>query len=101
MCRLAMPNVAPSQSAVPIESASFETHSPPDPTRKMATARERHPEAYRVSNENTRKRVRTVPMQVLSMGYSRTGTMCECPLKAAVSPALPSPASFDKSRSAS
>ena len=41
----------------------------------MATVKERHPEVYRESNEDPRKRTRTVPMEVLSLGMSRTGTM--------------------------
>ena len=52
----------------------------------MSTAKERHPEVYRVGNDDPRKRVRTVPMQVLSMGYSRTGTMCKCALGATFAP---------------
>ncbi|KAK3049572.1 hypothetical protein LTR09_009240 [Extremus antarcticus] len=41
----------------------------------MATAQERHPNIYVERNEDTRQRRRTVPMEVLSLGYSRTGTM--------------------------
>ena len=41
----------------------------------MASAKERHPEVYGEKNEDTRERRRTVPMEVMSMGYSRTGTM--------------------------
>ncbi|KAK4962870.1 hypothetical protein LTR10_000497 [Elasticomyces elasticus] len=41
----------------------------------MASARERHPQIYVERNEDPRTRQRTVPMEVLSMGYSRTGTM--------------------------
>ncbi|KAK0972039.1 hypothetical protein LTR54_017665 [Friedmanniomyces endolithicus] len=41
----------------------------------MATLRERHPQVYIERNEDPRVRKRTVPMEVLSMGYSRTGTM--------------------------
>ncbi|KAK0337353.1 hypothetical protein LTR91_016606 [Friedmanniomyces endolithicus] len=41
----------------------------------MATLRERHPQVYIERNEDPRMRKRTVPMEVLSMGYSRTGTM--------------------------
>ena len=41
----------------------------------MATAKERHPEVYVERNEDTRRRQRTVPMEVFSFGASRTGTM--------------------------
>lgn len=41
----------------------------------MATARERYPDIYIERNENPRERRRTVPLEVLSLGYSRTGTM--------------------------
>ena len=38
-------------------------------------AKRRHPEIYIERHEDTRSRKRTVPMKVLSLGYSRTGTM--------------------------
>ncbi|KAK5163630.1 uncharacterized protein LTR77_010579 [Saxophila tyrrhenica] len=41
----------------------------------MATAKERHPAIYIERNEDTHSRPRTVPMRLLSLGYSRTGTM--------------------------
>ncbi|KAK5688665.1 hypothetical protein LTS10_000643 [Elasticomyces elasticus] len=41
----------------------------------MASAKERHPQIYVERNEDPRTRQRTMPMEVLSMGYSRTGTM--------------------------
>jgi hypothetical protein len=41
----------------------------------MATASEKHPEVYVRGKVDPRQRVRTVPMEVLSLGYSRTGTM--------------------------
>jgi hypothetical protein len=41
----------------------------------MATARERHREVYQNHDEDTRKRQRTVPFQIISAGFSRTGTM--------------------------
>jgi hypothetical protein len=41
----------------------------------MKTAREKYPDIYIERNEDTRKRQRSVPLQVLSLGYSRTGTM--------------------------
>lgn len=41
----------------------------------MATAREKYPDIYVERNENPRERRRTVPLEVLSLGYSRTGTM--------------------------
>ena len=41
----------------------------------MATAKERHPQVYVERYEDPRKRKRTVPMEVLSLGWSRTGTM--------------------------
>ncbi|KAK5740360.1 hypothetical protein LTR17_004623 [Elasticomyces elasticus] len=43
----------------------------------MASAKERHPQIYIERNEDPRTRQRTMPMEVLSMGYSRTGTMSE------------------------
>jgi hypothetical protein len=44
----------------------------------MATASEKHPEVYVRGKVDPRQRVRTVPMEVLSLGYSRTGTMSTC-----------------------
>ncbi len=41
----------------------------------MTTARERFPDIYIERDEDTRKRQRRVPLEVLSLGYSRTGTM--------------------------
>jgi hypothetical protein len=41
----------------------------------MATRSEKHPEVYVRGKVDPRQRVRTVPMEVLSLGYSRTGTM--------------------------
>lgn len=41
----------------------------------MATAQERHPQVYVEKNEDPWKRHRIVPMEVLSLGMSRTGTM--------------------------
>ncbi|KAK4540193.1 hypothetical protein LTR36_009691 [Oleoguttula mirabilis] len=47
----------------------------------MATPNDTHHHIYAERNEDPRKRQRTVPMEVLSLGYSRTGTMT---LKAAL-----------------
>lgn len=41
----------------------------------MSTASGNSPRVYGNSNVDPRTRVRTVPMEVLSLGYSRTGTM--------------------------
>jgi hypothetical protein len=41
----------------------------------MGTRSEKHPEVYVRGKVDPRQRVRTVPMEVLSLGYSRTGTM--------------------------
>ncbi|KAI8267477.1 hypothetical protein K4K58_007893 [Colletotrichum sp. SAR11_239] len=44
----------------------------------MATVEERHPELFRpVSTESPRGKKRTVPMQVLCLGFPRTGTSCK------------------------
>ncbi|KAF9871474.1 hypothetical protein CkaCkLH20_11121 [Colletotrichum karsti] len=45
----------------------------------MATVEERHPELFRpVSTESPRGKKRTVPMQVLCLGFPRTGTSSMC-----------------------
>jgi hypothetical protein len=41
----------------------------------MSAASENNPRVYGNSNVDPRTRIRTVPMEVLSLGYSRTGTM--------------------------
>lgn len=43
---------------------------------RMATPEERHPEVYTERHDDPRKRTRKIPMEVLSLGFSRTGTMC-------------------------
>ncbi|KAF6826966.1 nad dependent epimerase [Colletotrichum plurivorum] len=45
----------------------------------MATVEERHPELFRpVSTESPRGKKRTVPMEVLCLGFPRTGTSSMC-----------------------
>ncbi|KAL0936128.1 nad dependent epimerase [Colletotrichum truncatum] len=45
----------------------------------MATVQERHPELFRpVSTESPRGKKRTVPLEVLCLGFPRTGTMSMC-----------------------
>ena len=41
----------------------------------MSTAQERHPHVYVSKDEDPHTRKRTVPLEVISCGYSRTGTM--------------------------
>ena len=41
----------------------------------MTTAKERHPYAYIAEEHDPRTRKRTVPLEVVSAGFSRTGTM--------------------------
>jgi hypothetical protein len=54
---------------------SSRTPTEQEPHATMATGSEKHPEVYVRGKVDPRQRVRTVPMEVLSLGYSRTGTM--------------------------
>ena len=43
------------------------------------TLEQRHPEQFkRDQNIDRRHGTRTVPMQVMNLGFPRTGTMCKC-----------------------
>jgi hypothetical protein len=57
---------------------SLRTATRQEPNANMATPSEKHPEVYVRGKVDPRQRVRTVPMEVLSLGYSRTGTMSTC-----------------------
>ena len=44
----------------------------------MATIKERHPELFKPDLQIDRQNgIRTVPMEVMNLGFPRTGTMCE------------------------
>ena len=44
----------------------------------MATVEERHPELFKPDLHIDRQSgIRTVPMEVMNLGFPRTGTMCE------------------------
>lgn len=52
--------------------------------------KEKHPEIFAPDrNQDPRQRTRTVPMQVLSLGFCRTGTSCESPAMIATNPLFP------------
>lgn len=43
------------------------------------TLEQRHPELFkRDQNIDRRQGTRTVPMEVMNLGFPRTGTMCKC-----------------------
>ena len=52
--------------------------------------KEKHPEIFAPDrNQDPRQRTRTVPMQVLSLGFCRTGTSCESPRYVRSEPLFP------------
>lgn len=51
----------------------------------MATGKDKHAYFYADKDEDPYQRQRTVPMEILSLGMSRTGTMSTCASLAAQS----------------
>jgi hypothetical protein len=47
------------------------------PTERRKSLKEKYPEIYAQTNINRKDCVRKVPMEILSLGMGRTGTMCK------------------------
>jgi hypothetical protein len=45
--------------------------------KKTKSLKEKYPEIYKQTNIDRRGCVRVVPMEILSLGMGRTGTMCK------------------------